>query len=454
VQYAKGNKVLAPPTILSLASLSEEFSRHCESFRRSASETSVVEILTTASRIGKEHREDISTILVRIPRSAMDDGTKEALKCRLDHLGHYIPAARCLLRYAQRMSSLFQSFEVIPVYLKPIDLNAAVSKRIKKKRTDLNKPYKVHAEVQLVAHYERTEIAYPPRILTSSKDACFLCDLFIKTHGKFYIPKTHGRVYELWMVPDMTPSGNEKRVVRNWTLILGEFSKEIETLLAKAATNNKRRSLDPRESGIFSLASTSTLRTRVSASSSIRTVERQSSISSISEAGFDWLDLEAEENDGVVRGAPEDTTISRDVPANVVHPIQQDAQPNRVDHERSCDTPIFELQPGIAQNYIFDSNHTHVRFHTHKIHIELSRSQADLLASQPTLAPGGSVMNLSVAWLGPNEAAQVAKMEREAAADLEDGWTTMTPKEGVLWSDSGLLIRNGEDLVQIKAQIA
>lgn len=54
----------------------------------------------------------------------------------------------------------------------------------------------VHAEVQLLFYYERNSCNMPPRIICSSKQACFLCNLFFKIHGRFNIPSTHGRIYE------------------------------------------------------------------------------------------------------------------------------------------------------------------------------------------------------------------------------------------------------------------
>ena len=60
----------------------------------------------------------------------------------------------------------------------------------------------VHAEIQLLFHYERNTCNRPPRIICSSKQACFLCDLFFKTHGRFTVPSTHGRLYEKWALPD------------------------------------------------------------------------------------------------------------------------------------------------------------------------------------------------------------------------------------------------------------
>lgn len=59
----------------------------------------------------------------------------------------------------------------------------------------------VHAEIQLLFHHEWNPCNLPPRIICSSKQACFLCDLFFKIHGKFTVPSTHGRLYEKWALP-------------------------------------------------------------------------------------------------------------------------------------------------------------------------------------------------------------------------------------------------------------
>ena len=68
-------------------------------------------------------------------------------------------------------------------------------------------PWKVHAEIQLLFYYERNPDIPLPRTICSSKSACYLCDLFIKTHGKFHIPSTHGKLYDRWMLPEWPEDG-------------------------------------------------------------------------------------------------------------------------------------------------------------------------------------------------------------------------------------------------------
>ena len=54
--------------------------------------------------------------------------------------------------------------------------------------------WKIHAEIQLLFFYEHNSNIPAPRIICSSKFACYLCNLFIRLHGRFLLPGTHGRL--------------------------------------------------------------------------------------------------------------------------------------------------------------------------------------------------------------------------------------------------------------------
>lgn len=64
---------------------------------------------------------------------------------------------------------------------------------------------KIHAEIQLIAHCESWlsgGSVLPPRVICSSKDACYLCNLSIAIcRGKTHTPRSHGRVYPGWRLP-------------------------------------------------------------------------------------------------------------------------------------------------------------------------------------------------------------------------------------------------------------
>lgn len=61
----------------------------------------------------------------------------------------------------------------------------------------------VHAEVQLLVYYELSRPTTPPRVIGSSKEACFLCDSFIRAHGGFCVSGAHRQMFSKWTVPDL-----------------------------------------------------------------------------------------------------------------------------------------------------------------------------------------------------------------------------------------------------------
>ena len=63
--------------------------------------------------------------------------------------------------------------------------------------------YPVHAEIQLLAYYELHPSKLPPRVILSSKKACYLCNLFFRYHGQYFITNSHGRAYEKWALPQV-----------------------------------------------------------------------------------------------------------------------------------------------------------------------------------------------------------------------------------------------------------
>jgi hypothetical protein len=63
---------------------------------------------------------------------------------------------------------------------------------------------KIHAEIQLIFYIGQAPSDLPPRVICSSKDACFLCNMFIAMHGKIHTPRCHGKLYPGWRLPSTT----------------------------------------------------------------------------------------------------------------------------------------------------------------------------------------------------------------------------------------------------------
>ena len=61
----------------------------------------------------------------------------------------------------------------------------------------------LHEEVQLLFHYEQKSCELPPRIMCSNKQACYICSLFFRIHGRFSTSNSHGRLHEKWALPDV-----------------------------------------------------------------------------------------------------------------------------------------------------------------------------------------------------------------------------------------------------------
>lgn len=106
---------------------------------------------------------------------------------------------------------------------------------------------KVHAEIQLLFFYELNPGMLRPRVICSSKSACYLCDLFFKLHGRFYIPRTHGRLYERWTLPDWHHLLSEMRR-RDFNVLLKQFSDTLKVKIRAALESGPVRVNHPNES--------------------------------------------------------------------------------------------------------------------------------------------------------------------------------------------------------------
>lgn len=330
----------------------------------------LLSILHTAADIWKDCRTDISTISKRLTNKDIDPTSKEYIEVQLGHLGHYILTVKRLLKYAARFP-LFQSIETCAVYVEqtnnPFVLNrrtnvgdnlvqryarwhtsakrrsggaapGIASRRFKEwkheveaevKRYQCQDSLKVHAEIQLLMHYEeKNDILHHPRVIKSSKDACFLCDLFIKIHGKFYVPKTHGRVYGRWSLPPLPSLNATVKDCKEMTSVVDAFGRTIEELIVTAMMRGGRPLGDPRESGIFSIASSSVHFSRSRESSPNRAMMGERSVQSeiLGHSGIDSRMTQAESS-------------------SLLELLQPLAQPE-----------LLQLDPGVSQTYMFVAN--------------------------------------------------------------------------------------------------
>ena len=111
--------------------------------------------------------------------------------------------------------------------------------------TGTGTPWKVHAEIQLLYHYDMSPDARPPRIICSSKSACYLCHLFIQTHGRFRVSRTHGRLYDRWILPSWIVNGRFLERIRTTAK---QFNKCLDGKIRNAIDQGSSSLPHPNES--------------------------------------------------------------------------------------------------------------------------------------------------------------------------------------------------------------
>lgn len=91
----------------------------------------------------------------------------------------------------------------------------------------------VHAEVQLVVFYDlgNANESLKPRVIGASKAACYLCNLFVKKHGQFFLSKTHGQLYDQWTIPDLSIYSIKQR--QDYRQIIMAMDKEMQAAIPK-----------------------------------------------------------------------------------------------------------------------------------------------------------------------------------------------------------------------------
>ncbi|KAH8585628.1 hypothetical protein B0O99DRAFT_657209 [Bisporella sp. PMI_857] len=183
----------------------------------------LVEGVYRLSRVG-----ELQDLLSTIPNQIMGPASRKNLFNIISKVARYREAARFLYRTAKkiplpaskripensgqpmysdlpstvsRISALHQPWNVGQVCrlldLSEVEANDLFARRTRKTLKDA----KIHAEIQLLFYCELEASMLPHRVVCSTKDACFLCNAFIRMYGKIYTPRCIGRLYPGWRLP-------------------------------------------------------------------------------------------------------------------------------------------------------------------------------------------------------------------------------------------------------------
>jgi hypothetical protein len=252
------------------------------------------------------HRFGVNPLVAVLSRSrTMDPTTREYLPKAIEKLGRYRSIAKDLARASKTKNhSLFQRITVRPIELPdpPLDsrnltgslqdfesvwsrnaggVSHSLLQQVREKAETKYQSrthtcatrWKVHAEIQILMYYERLPRQDLPRVICSSKSACYLCSLFLETHGRFVVPRTHGRIYDRWTLPlDVAP---DSKTMRSLLPVLRRFNQAVEVTIRKALNGELGRLAPPNESVVglyepWSSHSTIVARKPVAASSHAR----------------------------------------------------------------------------------------------------------------------------------------------------------------------------------------
>lgn len=186
------------------------------------------------------HRIPQLPALIRaIPNRDLDPCSKESILNIISKVARYREAARFLYRTAKKCA-LARNMRAVPVHLPreaynipslngyapslPGRIVEASSKRQQKRlmnaicsiwnltEQQAVSQYsqqviktltegKIHAEVQLIAYCELQKPKLYPRLICASKDACFLCNMFLLGYRKIMTTRSHGKLYPGWRLP-------------------------------------------------------------------------------------------------------------------------------------------------------------------------------------------------------------------------------------------------------------
>lgn len=172
----------------------------------------------------------------RRPQAAHGD-VLGRLARQVDKLARYWSACKSLSCFAWSKRSIFQQFtiEALPPY-----------SRNNKKRI-------VHAEIQLLVYASLNPLQSRPRSIGVSKVACYLCDIFISNHGKYFIPGTHGTLFGKWRFPylnELRPEPDND-TINEFRKAFQSMRLELNRLLKTQSPSSMKPRPSPMQSRVF-----------------------------------------------------------------------------------------------------------------------------------------------------------------------------------------------------------
>lgn len=346
----------------------------------------------------------------------------------------------------------------------------SVSDICQKVRGRLGNIARVHAEIQLVLYYEENPTASCPRVICSSKSACYLCQLFFSIYGQYHIPSTHGKLYDTWNWPkrsQLTEARCSDRTRSKFEDMLPQFSELIDQKILECLESGPyARGVDPVESrvdlsavmtpSVLSHSSTSVrsrrTRSTTSSTSSVRTPTQLISMSRLSLLGIQ----EATASDS---GHSSSVTVGR-ITEPVVNSRPQSDRRSQGSSTSGFPLPeirgqvstgtqagLLCLQTGDSRSYSLGLDSL-LEINTPELHVDVQHD-----SHVPDTSPSRQPLLLEVHCLpslgaeGENDPTYVMDLD-------ESDWVEHTPPDGVLYQPGGFLLKIRSTLLRLRIALS
>jgi hypothetical protein len=404
---------------------------------------------------------DLQALLDSIPDRAMDPSSRCSLLNIVSKVARYREVARFLYRTAKKFP-LVQHMKVVLVDLPPdafhrvpvqqhspttlpstlsrIDtrhgqwdighicrlLNtteADASRNFAQQATRKLKETKIHAEIQLLLHSELHPSELPPRVVRSSKDACFLCNLFIKTHAKMYTSRSHGRIYPGWRLPPIPKSDEMEQ----------RFSQELEDYIRDSLETLRLR----KEKTVYPYPNESTLSTLQMTESTLSASAMIEAATCKEDVGYPALEDDLSISTGARDNSPARTTTINECLQNTPR-----IQRSNVTLQPTAPIPSTPLE---SSETTFDDDGEIIPGQTLSKRIKANRKSNFYRAggleiiftysaepSQNMLTSGSRKLPFSVEWLAIEEAEKVKEHQQTLIVDAETLDGEISLEENVL----------------------
>jgi len=286
---------------------------------------------------------------------------------------------------------------------------------------------KIHAEVQLVLYYELRASRLPPRVVCSSKDACFLCNTFITMHGKMHTPRCHGRLYPGWRLPSMSQFSDLQ--LRLNESLEEQIKKSLQELLVR---KEKTRYPCPNESTVLTLqVSTSTLRTTSALVETIPVTATESAVNVTVRSCTEFRSAQNQDSAATSENEKDATSVL-EFEHSMVTPRGDETEALEMAKTTTVSTSQCEslstsdnitahetqmLVQGIAHTDCVDSKRGPQFYPAGALEIHMESTEEESAESSPDRE--NSKIAYSIEWLSVDAAKEFVKDHAETAVDVE-----------------------------------